>query len=165
MIFDGAFNREGAGDGVWINLPRGTTKLCYYKLAFDCINNMVEYEALVLGLKTLKGMGDKRIVLHGDYEFIINQINDIYQANHLRLKAYRNIVLDLLKQFPEYNILVIPRRQNHMVDALATSASVFKIPIFPNKRYDIEVKHKPTILDNIKYWKVFEDEKTNRKFP
>jgi hypothetical protein len=53
MIFDGAVSREGVGDGVWINLPRGTTKLCSYKLAFDFTNNIVEYEALVLGLKTL----------------------------------------------------------------------------------------------------------------
>jgi hypothetical protein len=65
MSFDGAVSREGAGAGVWINLPKGTTKLCSYKLAFDCTNNMAEYEALVLGLKTLKEMGAKRIVVHG----------------------------------------------------------------------------------------------------
>jgi hypothetical protein len=54
MSFDGAISREGEGAGVWINLPKGSTKLCSYKLAFDFTNNMVEYEALVLGLKTLK---------------------------------------------------------------------------------------------------------------
>jgi ribonuclease HI len=66
MSFDGVVNREGAGVGVWINLPKGSTKLCSYKLAFDCTTNMAEYEALVLGLKTLKEMGAKRIVVHGD---------------------------------------------------------------------------------------------------
>jgi hypothetical protein len=66
MSFDGVVSREVAGDGVWINFPKGNTKLCSYKLAFDCTNNMVEYETLVLGLKTLKEMGSKRIVVHGD---------------------------------------------------------------------------------------------------
>jgi hypothetical protein len=42
---------------------------------------------------------------------------------------------------------------------LATSASVFKITISPNKRYEIEVKHRPTVPDNIKYWKIFEEDK------
>ena len=27
------------------------------------------------------------------------------------------------------------------------------------KKYEIEVKHGPTVPDNLKYWQVFEDEK------
>jgi hypothetical protein len=73
-------------------------------------------------------------------------------------------VLFLLEEFPEYNTLVIPRGQNQIVDALATSASVFKIPIFPNKKYEIEVKHRPPIPDNIKYLQVFEDDKQIETF-
>jgi ribonuclease HI len=73
---------------------------------------MVEYEALVLELETLKEMGAKRIVVHGDSELIINQIKDIYQEKHPRSRAYRNIVLDILEQFPEYNLSVIPRGKN-----------------------------------------------------
>jgi hypothetical protein len=42
---------------------------------------------------------------------------------------------------------------------LATSALVFKIPIFPNIKYKIEVKHRSTMSDNIKHWQVFEDDK------
>jgi hypothetical protein len=59
---------------------------------------------------------------------------------------------------------MIPRGHNQTADALATLASVFKIPIFPNKRYEIEVKHRPTIPDNIKYWQVFEDAKQIESF-
>jgi ribonuclease HI len=152
MSFDGAVCREGAGARVCINPPKSDTKLCSYKLSFDCTNNMAEYKALVLGLKTSKEMGDGKIVVHGDYELIINQIKGIYQATHPRLRAYRNIVLDLIEEFLEYNISVIPRGKNQIVDALATSTSVFKIPFFSNKRYEIEVKQRPTMFDNIKYW-------------
>jgi hypothetical protein len=125
---------------------------------------MAENEALVLGLKTLKEMDTKRIDVHGYCELIINQIKSIYQAKHPMLRAYKNIVLDIVDQFPEYNLSVIPRGQNQIVDALATSAPVFKIPILPNKKYDIEVKHRPSVPDNIKYYQVFEDDKQIESF-
>jgi ribonuclease HI len=73
---------------------------------------MVEYEALILGLKVLKELGAERIVVHGDFELIINQIKGIYQEKHPRLRAYRNLVLDLLEKFPECNLSTIPREQN-----------------------------------------------------
>jgi hypothetical protein len=106
----------------------------------------------------------KRIVVHGDCEFIINQIKGIYQENHPRLRAYKNIVLSLLEQFPKYNLSMIPRGKNQIVDALATSASVFKLPIFSNKKYDIEFKNKSTVPYNINYWQVFEDDKQIESF-
>jgi hypothetical protein len=42
MSFDGAVSKEGAGVGVWISPPKVGTKLCSYKLSFDCTNNMLE---------------------------------------------------------------------------------------------------------------------------
>ena len=74
------------------------------------------------------------------------------------MRAYRNMVLDLLESFIEYQLSIIPRNQNHIVDALVVAASVFEIPIYPNMRYQIEVKHRPSILDNVRYWKVFMDD-------
>ena len=72
MNFDGVVSKEGDGVGVWIIPPKSGSKLCSYKFSFDFTNNMVEYEALILGLKRLKDLGVKRIVLHGDSELIIN---------------------------------------------------------------------------------------------
>jgi hypothetical protein len=59
---------------------------------------------------------------------------------------------------------VIPRGKNQIADALATLALVFKIPIFPSKKYEIEFKHRPSVPDNIKYWQVFEENKQVDKF-
>jgi len=39
---------------------------------------MDEYEALILGLRVLKELGEKRIVVHGDFELVINQVKGIY---------------------------------------------------------------------------------------
>jgi hypothetical protein len=125
---------------------------------------MAEYEALILGLNTLKYLGEKIIVVHGYYELVINQVKGIYQTKHPRMREYKNIVLDVLENFTEYNLSVIPRGQNLIVDALATSASVFKILIFPNRKYEIEVKHRPAVPDNIKYWQIFEDDKQVVRF-
>jgi ribonuclease HI len=138
------------GAGIWINHPKGDSKLCSYKIVFECTNNMVEYEASILGLKVLKELSAKIIVVHGDSKLIINQIKGIYQAKHPRPRAYRNMVLDLLEEFPECNLSTIPREQNQVPDALATSTTIFKVPIFPEKSYKVEVKYKPSIPNNMK---------------
>ena len=69
-----------------------------------------------------------------------------------------------MKVFKEYQLSVIPRIQNHIVDALAVVASLFQIPIYPNRRYHIEVKHRPSSPNNVKYWQVFEDDSHINKF-
>jgi len=47
---------------------------------------------------------------------------------------------------------------------LATSATIFKVPIFPEKCYKVEVKYKPVVLDNMKHSQVFEDDKQIESF-
>jgi hypothetical protein len=59
---------------------------------------------------------------------------------------------------------MILKGENQIADALANSAPVFKIPIFLNKRYEIEVKHRPLVPDNITYWKIFENDKQVERF-
>jgi hypothetical protein len=125
---------------------------------------MDEYEELILGLQVLKELGAQKITVCADSELIINQVKGVYQTKHPQLRAYKNMALDLLEGFSEYDLAAIPREKNKIVDALATSASVFKIPIFPNKRYEIEVKHRPAVPDNITHWKVFDDDKQVERF-
>jgi hypothetical protein len=36
--------------------------------------------------------------------------------------------------------------------------------MFSNLRYEIEVRHKPSIPDNIKYWQVFNDDQELKRF-
>jgi hypothetical protein len=43
-----------------------------------------------------------------------------------------------------------------MANSLAISASNFRVPLPPKLRYDVEVKYRPSILEKIKHWKVFE---------
>jgi hypothetical protein len=74
-------------------------------------------------------------------------------------------VWDLIdNSFLAFNISFIPRRENTMVDYLVVSASHFRIPLPPKLKYDIEVKYRPSIPDNVKHWKAFEDDLEIRKF-
>jgi ribonuclease HI len=102
MGFDGAVSKEGEGAGVWIRPPSGEPKLLSDKLYFDCTNNVVQYEALVFGLKTLRDLLAKKIEICGDSELVIKKVQGSYQAKHLRLRTYMNLVLDLLEGFKEH---------------------------------------------------------------
>jgi hypothetical protein len=50
MNFDGAFSRAGKGAGIVLQAPNGKVSKFAYRLEFDETNNVVEYEALCLGL-------------------------------------------------------------------------------------------------------------------
>jgi ribonuclease HI len=127
-----------------------------YKVEFETTNNVVEYEALVLGLRAAKYMGIEELSIFGDAELIVHQIKNIYKTKHPRLRSYRNEVWDLLDNFfSAFNISFIPREENTMVDSLVVSARNFTIPIHPKIKYDVEVKYRSSILDNVKYWKVY----------
>jgi ribonuclease HI len=165
MFFDGASSKEGVGAGVVFVSPCQEAIPLSYKLEFEATNNVAEYEALVLGLRAAKDMGIEELAVFGDVELIVHQVKNIYQAKHPRLKTYRNEVWDLIDNFfLAFNISFIPREENTMADSLAVSASHFKIPLPPKLRYDVEVRYRPSVPDNIKHWKVFEDDLEIRKF-
>ena len=125
---------------------------------------MVEYEALILGLKDLKYFQAQKIDIQGDSQLIIKQVQASYQAKNPRLRLYRNLVLDLGEGFKECQFTVIPRRENSEADALVVSASMFQIPENPKEHYQIEVKHRPSIPDNVDHWKVFKDDEQINRF-
>ena len=121
MYFDGDFSK-GAGDEVWVHNHKAMySKTHSYKLNFQCTNNIVEYEALLLGLKLLKKLGAKNIMVRGDFELVIKQIKGEYSVKHPRLRAYRNVVLDFLQCFTEIDFEFIPRGQNILANGMATS--------------------------------------------
>jgi len=90
----------------------------------------------------------KRILVYGDYELVIKQVRGEYQAKHPRMWAYHNVVLDILKLFLEYTLTCVPHIQNSIVDALAKATSSLKIPMNSNNKFEIHVKHHPTIPNN-----------------
>jgi len=58
----------------------------------------------------------------------------------------------------------IPRNQNIHANALAISASSFKIPDQINVLYQIQVNYKTSIPENLKHLQIFEDDEHLKYF-
>ena len=80
-------------------------------MSFQCTTDIVEYEALLLGLHLLKKLWAQRIIVHGNAEFEIRQVNEEYMIKHPRLRAYKNDAMDLLKYFKEFQPTLVPKDQ------------------------------------------------------
>ena len=76
----------------------------------------------------MKKIGAKTIVVHGDSELVIKQVNGEYTAKHPKLRGSRNDAMDLLKTFVEYELLFVPRSQNILANGLACAASSCQRP-------------------------------------
>lgn len=145
--------------------PTGKWVPLSFKLEYEATNNVAEYEALLLGLQTTGNMNIQSLKVLGDSELVVRQVRNQCQTKHPRLRAYRNEVWDVVEKFfMEFNIQFMPREQNRMDDSLAVAASTFRPPQNPLLRYEIEVRYRPSIPDNIKHWQVFEDEEQMKRF-
>ena len=75
MYFDGAANHSGYGIGVLLISPHGDHILRSVRLAFLdrylATNNIVEYEACILGLETTLELGIRRMEIFGDSNLVI----------------------------------------------------------------------------------------------
>ena len=136
--------------GFWVRPRRGRDLNYSYKLAFDCTNNEVEYEAMMLAIQILKDFQVRRVAIHWDFDLVIKQIQGEYHARHPTMRSYRNAAQDLIGCFEECKFNLIPILQNCIADSLETSTTVFNIPMHPNRKYEVEVRHIPSFLDNVK---------------
>ena len=74
LVFDGASNALGNGIGVVIISPEGCHTPFTAILCFNCMNNMAEYEACIMGLKAAIDLGIKSLSVFGDLALVISQI-------------------------------------------------------------------------------------------
>jgi ribonuclease HI len=164
MFFDGASTKDSAGAGVVLISPSKEAMHLSFKLDFKTNNNIAEYEALLLGLNFSKEMGIKGLKVFGDAEIIIQKVNTTFQEKHVRLKAYRDEVWKIRDSFSIFDISYVPRAINHLVDSLVVSTSMFIPHMPPRLNYEIQVKYRPSLPNNIKYCKFFEDDNKLSRF-
>ena len=113
---------------------------------------------MILGLNAAKEMSIKGLKVFGDIYLIIQQVNETFQAKHPRMKAYRDEVWKLKDSFNIFSISYISRMKNQIFDSLVVSTSTFIPRLPPKLTYEVQVKYRPSLPDNVKYWKVFEDD-------
>ena len=76
MYFDGASNALGRGVGAVLISLEGNHCSFTAKLCFECTNNVVEYEACVLGLQAVIEKKIKSLNVYGDSALVICELND-----------------------------------------------------------------------------------------
>ncbi|XP_065624271.1 uncharacterized protein LOC136065259 [Quercus suber] len=86
---------------------------------YQATNNEVEYEALLKGLELAKSVEAKLILVLGDSQLIMDQVNGMYEAKEERMRRYLSRVMRLMRKFEEVNFVQIPREENIKADALA----------------------------------------------
>jgi hypothetical protein len=72
MFFDGASSRLSIGAGVVFISPTQETISLSYKIEFKITNNVVEYEALVFGLRAAKDMKIEELAVFGNAKLIVH---------------------------------------------------------------------------------------------
>lgn len=159
LEFDGSVNKLGAGAGIWIhNLESDHAEGHAYRLSFRCTNNMAEYEALLLGLKVIKSLRAFRVSILGDSDLVIQKMKGTFLTNDLRLRSYRAAAIEILNTFLETQLAKIPRKHNLHAHSLATFASTCKLLFQADHHFTTEIKHRPSVPENVKNWQVFDSD-------
>ena len=74
MVFNGASNALANKIGVVIISPKGCHTSFTATLCFDCTNNMVNYEACIMGIKVVIDMRINFLNVYGESPLVISQI-------------------------------------------------------------------------------------------
>jgi ribonuclease HI len=120
---DGSWGTFGAGAATVLVAP-SKVRICYTtRLDFSCTNNIVEYEALWLGLRKLKAMGIRRAILKTDSQVISGHVDKSSKARDPKLEKYLDTVRRLEASFEGFSVKNIPRGENEHADLLAKSAA------------------------------------------
>ena len=128
LFFDGAANAKGVGIGAVLISETGRHYPVTAQLRFYCTNNMAEYEACILGLRLAADMDVQDVLVLGDSDLLVHQIQGEWETRDLKLIPYRQCLHDLSKQFRSVKFKYIPRVHNEVADALATLASMLHHP-------------------------------------
>jgi hypothetical protein len=82
LFFDGSKSNEGAGVGYILKDTKGKRFLITCRLEFQCTNNIVEYEALIQGLRKAMDLNVKLIKVFVIMKF--HQIGTKYYSFHFK---------------------------------------------------------------------------------
>jgi ribonuclease HI len=123
VFCDGSWGIFGVGVAAILVSP-SKIKTCYAaRLEFNYTNNIVEYEALLLGLRKLKAMGIRRAVLKSNSQVITGHVDKSSRARDPKLEKYLDTVRRMEASFEGFSVKNIPRGENEQVDLLAKSAT------------------------------------------
>ena len=69
------------------------------QLQFLMTNNEAVYKAILIGLRVMKALGAKIVLLKSDSKLVIGQINREFKAKEKRMQRYLKITNQLINEF------------------------------------------------------------------
>ena len=120
---DGSSTLYAGGIKVILKSSKGDKLKYVARLQYQTTNNEAEYETLLKGLELAKSLGAESVIVQGDSQLIINQVNGMCEVKEDRMKKYLNKVKQLIKKFKEASFVQLLREENMEADALAKAAS------------------------------------------
>src|SRR5436190_22735274 len=142
MYFDDSLMIEGEGAGIVLISPTGKRLKYVLQLHFPASNNATEYEALLHGLRIAISLGIRRLVVHGDSELVVNQVQKEYACTSTKMSAYYQEVRKLEGTFDGLELTHVLRNDNSEADELAKIGS--KRTLVPMGVF-VQQLHQPTI--------------------
>ncbi len=86
-------------------------------------NNVAEYRAVLLGLRTAREHGAKTVEVRSDSELVVRQVRGEYRVKQPHLRPLVREVRALLAGFEGATLESVPREANREADRLAKAAA------------------------------------------
>ncbi|KAI0530537.1 hypothetical protein KFK09_000081 [Dendrobium nobile] len=102
LYVDGAFESSGAGARILLISPQKATLEYGLRLKFSATNNVVEYEALIAGLRLTINCEVQDLVVYTDSQLVASQIEGEFDAHNSLLAQYCQIVKILLAKITKH---------------------------------------------------------------
>ena len=90
---DGSSTQHAGGIGVVLQSLEGDKLTYKVRLQYQATNNEVEYEALLKGLELAKSINAESILILGDSQLVMGQVNGTCETKEERMKKYLEKVL------------------------------------------------------------------------
>ena len=120
---DGSSTLHAGGIGIVLQSPEGDKLKYKARLQYQTTNNEVEYEALLKGFELARSVEADSILILGNSQLVIGQVNGICEAKEDRMKKFLKKVVHLVKKFKKVDFIQIPREENMEADIMAKEAS------------------------------------------
>ena len=88
----------------------------------EATNNQAEYHALIQALQTARQMGCTDVVVRGDSQLVVKQVQGEWNVNDSGLRTLWKRATELAEEFESFDIQHIPREENEDVNQLVDRA-------------------------------------------
>jgi len=85
-------------------------------------NNIAEYKALITACKAVLEYNPREVIFFTDSQLLANQINGVYRIRQPNLEKLNSDALELLKNFPSWQVRYVERSANWRAHKLAQQA-------------------------------------------